>query len=217
MAAAVTERLRRYVIRSKVKLELGSEWTVCGGGSGLSRRLLDSRGTGAGLDSPALRIDATRELVLAPASATAAATDPAQMAAWRLTDIARGIPVLTAAVADQFIPQALSLERLEAFSTTKGCYPGQEIVARTHFLGRSKRALARLAAERGAAPEAGARVVGAGGSVVGTLVSAAPSGAGFEALAVLHEEGQAGPFGLEADAAAELRRLDFDLVDRSAA
>jgi hypothetical protein len=64
----------------------------------------------------------------------------------------------------------LSLERLRAFSVKKGCYPGQEIVARTHFLGQAKRGLALLEAD--ALPDVGAEVR-AGGQASGTLVSRA--------------------------------------------
>ncbi len=55
------------------------------------------------------------------------------------------IPWLVAATSERFLPQMLALERLQAFSLRKGCFPGQEIIARTHYLGRSKRRLVRLA------------------------------------------------------------------------
>ena len=53
-----------------------------------------------------------------------------------------GLPRLPPSQAEQWTPQMLSLDRLRAFSVKKGCYPGQEIVARTHFLGQAKRGLA---------------------------------------------------------------------------
>lgn len=60
-----------------------------------------------------------------------------------------GIPWLVAATSERFLPQMLALERLQAYSLRKGCFPGQEIVARTHYLGRSKRRLARLSTLEG--------------------------------------------------------------------
>jgi len=58
---------------------------------------------------------------------------------WQLEDIRSGIPEVTQATREAFIPQMLNLERLGGVSFAKGCYPGQEIVARTQHLGRIKR------------------------------------------------------------------------------
>jgi hypothetical protein len=74
----------------------------------------------------------------------------------------------------------LSLDRLQAFSLRKGCYPGQEIVARTHYLGQAKRQLARLA---GAGLQAGLEIRDGSGHGVGSLVCATSDGR--EGLAVL--------------------------------
>ena len=60
---------------------------------------------------------------------------------WAAIDLAHGLPRLADAQSGQWTPQQLSLDRLRAYSVKKGCYPGQEIVARTHFLGQAKRGL----------------------------------------------------------------------------
>ena len=60
-------------------------------------------------------------------------------AQWRDADIQHGLPRLSETQTELWTPQMLSLERLNAFSLKKGCYPGQEIVARTHYLGQAKR------------------------------------------------------------------------------
>lgn len=65
-------------------------------------------------------------------------------ARWRLDDLRCGIPRLAADQIDRWTPHMLALDRLPAFSLKKGCYPGQEIIARTHYLGRSKRRLQRF-------------------------------------------------------------------------
>lgn len=65
-------------------------------------------------------------------------------ARWRLEDLRCGIPRLSSGQLDRWTPHMLALDRLEAFSLKKGCYPGQEIIARTHYLGRSKRRLQRF-------------------------------------------------------------------------
>jgi folate-binding protein YgfZ len=77
-------------------------------------------------------------------TAAETASDDALASRWRAFDLQHGLPRLHADQAEAWTPQQLSLDRLRAFSVKKGCYPGQEIVARTHFLGQVKRALARL-------------------------------------------------------------------------
>jgi folate-binding protein YgfZ len=59
--------------------------------------------------------------------------------AWRLADISAGVPSITAGVVEAFVPQMINLQLLDGLSFTKGCYPGQEIVARMHYLGKLKR------------------------------------------------------------------------------
>ncbi len=75
-------------------------------------------------------------------------------AAWHAQDIEAGLPWVTAATQDLFIPQTLNLDLIEGVSFTKGCYPGQEIVARSHYRGTVKRrmALGTIAAEHNQAP-----------------------------------------------------------------
>ena len=120
-----------------------------------------------------------RTLSLLPRAHPALApADPAVDAGWRAGDIAFGLPRLGPGQAEAWTPQMLSLDRLAAFSVRKGCYPGQEIVARTHFLGQAKRGLVRL---RGEGLAAGQAIEGTGGAA-GTLVSATCDG--HEALAV---------------------------------
>ena len=60
---------------------------------------------------------------------------------WRYFDQLSSLPWLTLDTTEMFIPQMLNLDKLDALSFTKGCYTGQEIVARTHYLGKSKRSL----------------------------------------------------------------------------
>ena len=68
-----------------------------------------------------------------------AGQDNAARAAIGDADIEHGLPRLSETQSELWTPQMLSLERLGAFSLKKGCYPGQEIVARTHYLGQAKR------------------------------------------------------------------------------
>lgn len=66
---------------------------------------------------------------------------PADTCKWRHLDVAAGIPWLDAAGSEQFIPQMLNLDRLGGIGFNKGCYTGQEVVARTQYLGTVKRRL----------------------------------------------------------------------------
>lgn len=74
---------------------------------------------------------------------------------WLALDIEAGLPVLDEKTSAQLIPQAANLQALEAISFKKGCYTGQEMVARAKFRGANKRALYWLAGKAGRVPEAG--------------------------------------------------------------
>ncbi|WP_035854184.1 CAF17-like 4Fe-4S cluster assembly/insertion protein YgfZ [Deefgea rivuli] len=69
---------------------------------------------------------------------------PAGTAAWQLTEIRAGAPWITAATQEDFVPQMANMELIGGVSFTKGCYPGQEIVARTQYLGKLKRRTYRM-------------------------------------------------------------------------
>lgn len=104
-------------------------------------------------------------------------------AAVALAEIGLGIPAITAAVAERYVAQMLNLDLVDAVSFDKGCYPGQEIIARIHNLGGVKRRARRYAAE-GTPPPIGAAVL-AGDATVGEVVRTAPTAAGCELLAVV--------------------------------
>jgi len=65
--------------------------------------------------------------------------EPGDVQSWRRADIAAGLPWIEAATQDMFVPQSVNLELVDGVSFTKGCYPGQEVVARSHYLGKLKR------------------------------------------------------------------------------
>jgi hypothetical protein len=118
-----------------------------------------------------------------PASDTT--IDTSARDAWRLADIAAGLPWLDVATQDEFVPQSLGLERLDAVRFDKGCYPGQEIAARLHFRGGNKHRLHRivLAGDGDAPPGLGIR--SASGKAGAVLYSAPISAQRRDALAVL--------------------------------
>ena len=63
---------------------------------------------------------------------------------WDLHDIHSGIPQITASISEAFIPQMTNLDLIDGVSFSKGCYPGQEVVARTHYLGKPNRRMYRI-------------------------------------------------------------------------
>ncbi|HET8942279.1 MAG TPA: folate-binding protein [Rudaea sp.] len=78
---------------------------------------------------------------------------------WILADIRAGLIELAQALEDQFLPHWLGLTRLGAVSVTKGCYPGQEIMARLHFKGGNKRSLYLVEFQGDHAPMPGTQIV----------------------------------------------------------
>lgn len=163
----VRNTLARYVLRSRVRIEADDGFNLAGMLAG------PTPGSAApGTGGPVEIRDGAIELHLggrfdrrlrlepyAPGPREPAVMAPKAADGWRAADIVDGVPWIRSATAAEFIPQALALDRLGAFSVSKGCYPGQEIVARTHFLGRNKRALRRVSgAADSALPEPGARL-----------------------------------------------------------
>lgn len=174
---AFATELQRYVFRSKVSIKVRGELRA----SGAFRAPAQAHGNAAATVDGGMELDFGAEggaRALRIAQGPAAGDDAAAALRWKAFDLAHGLPRLDAGQSSQWTPQQLSLERLHAFSVKKGCYPGQEIVARTHFLGQAKRGLVLL---DGDAPLADGDEVRIGERVAGSIVSAA----GQLALAVL--------------------------------
>lgn len=112
--------------------------------------------------------------------------DQAALNLWQLEDIRSGLTWVTDAQQDHFLPQMLNWEALGGISFKKGCYTGQEVVARAHFRGQVKKRLMRLSVASASLPEVGASVVNGDDKAVGEVVVSAfnPQG-GIEMLAVM--------------------------------
>ena len=99
--------------------------------------------------------------------------------AWRLSEIHAGIPQITAATQEQFVPQMVNFELLGGVNFKKGCYPGQEIVARSQYLGKLKRRTTLVSIDDAAAVAGGELfAVSDPDQPCGMVVNAAPNGAG---------------------------------------
>lgn len=113
--------------------------------------------------------------------------DEASRNAWQLEDIRSGLAWLTDAQQDHFLPQMLNWEALGGISFKKGCYTGQEVVARAHFRGQVKKRLMRVSIEAQTLPEVGASLVNSDDKSVGEVVVGAFNGhGGVELLAVMN-------------------------------
>lgn len=162
----LAERLRRFVFRSKVRIAPCQDCALAHGAIVPLNALASLAVPGTAARYLWLQSDAPGDVALC---------EPGR------SDVEAGLPFLDAAHSEQFIGHALGLKRLGAISVGKGCYPGQEIVARTHFLGRNKRALCRLSGLDPTQPDL--RVLGVEGQALGELALAV----GDVGLAVLHE------------------------------
>ncbi|MGQ7244808.1 CAF17-like 4Fe-4S cluster assembly/insertion protein YgfZ [Salinicola sp. V024] len=97
-------------------------------------------------------------------------------ASWQRADIDAGVAWLTATHSDSLLPQMINWEALGGISFRKGCYTGQEIVARTHFRGQVKKRLQIATLEGGTAVEIGSEIRNAEGKRVGEVFQATPAG-----------------------------------------
>ncbi|NKN32528.1 YgfZ/GcvT domain-containing protein [Marichromatium bheemlicum] len=209
---AARAQLQRYVLRSRVRLErAGEQLLALGLGGTEAPTLLEQLDLSAPAQANAQRThdgvsvitlpDATpRYLLLAAGErvrglwdALAAHATPSDGAIWRRLDIRAGLPSVYAATAEAFIPQMLNLQLLDGVSFHKGCYTGQEVVARMQHLGTLKRRMYRatveLAAEMTPPPSPGDVLFAAASrsnQASGRVVDAAPHGTGrYELLVVL--------------------------------
>jgi folate-binding protein YgfZ len=199
LAATALERLRKFVLRAKVKIEdLGDRYRVAGAYDAAAlehanlpvaayaeREGITVARVPDGAQSAAPRYWVVRPREGDPVNADGAvpcASDRADLA-WRLADIRAGMPQVYAATSEQFVAQMLNLDLLDAISFTKGCYTGQEIIARTQHLGKIKRRLSRLRLPPGSWSIGQPLRLADGRS--GHLTEVVRVGEGFEALAVL--------------------------------
>jgi folate-binding protein YgfZ len=151
LAAPVAKRLAMFVLRSKVKIADESErWAQ----DGVWEADLGEPEVSWSGEVGTVRVDERRYLQLGPA---AQMTQPASASEedWVVQEIRAGRPFISAATQDQFVPQMVNLEKLGWVDFQKGCYPGQEIVARAQYRGEVKRRMVHLRAPAGAALQPG--------------------------------------------------------------
>jgi folate-binding protein YgfZ len=189
-AQVLQTELARFVFRDKVALRVADDLHATGCSEAETFAAVgtcpDGDALAARAGALALRLPYGARWLLFGATPPTPADDAAATQ-WQLDDIHAGLPLLAPSLQDELLPQWLGLERFNAFSVSKGCYPGQEVMARLHFKGGNKRALYRIACGCERLPAAGARLV-CDGSEAGIVVNAVLTASHrAEALAVLSE------------------------------
>lgn len=199
LAAPVAKRLGMFVLRAKAKVSDESDLWVQYGYRGPEAA---PKLAAAGLPAPgapfehaqsdAVSLICTgdaRWLLLAPAQADPAAR--VGLAAtdhgfWQLDEIRAGRPLIEAATQDLFVPQMVNYEALGGVDFRKGCYPGQEVVARAQYRGQVKRRMVRARVQGELELSPGLELYGAerADEAAGTVVNAARTAEGWELLAV---------------------------------
>ena len=165
IAESVMKRLQMFVLRSKVTIEPSSDDRVLFGVAGTS---IDSILKVLNIASPEKEYDVTssenvlcmkipgivpRCMLIGDASLATTttqlendATATQSFSYWQWLDIVSGIPSVSASTQESFVPQMTNMELIDGVSFSKGCYPGQEIVARLHYLGNASRRMYRIEA-----------------------------------------------------------------------
>ena len=203
IAPAFTKRLAMFVLRSRVKIADAGERFVRIGFAGASAAATVARHWGrtprpmtsleselglvAALDERRFVVLATPERAADVWNLLAEDATPAGAEAWDWLSLQAGIPAIVAATQDAFVPQMANFDLVGGVSFRKGCYPGQEIVARTQYRGILKRRMAMGHVDAPAAPAPGESVYSAsfGEQAAGTVLQATRSPEGGYDLQVV--------------------------------
>jgi hypothetical protein len=162
LAGPLLKRLSMYVLRAKCKLDdASSEWAVWGFAGAAAAQWLGAAAVAPG--RVAQRNDAwvlglppaegqARHLCVQAVQAAAPEVPALDSATWQRLEVLSGVPRITAATVEQFVPQMINLERVGGVDFHKGCYPGQEVVARSQYRGTLKRRMHLFATDGVAQP-----------------------------------------------------------------
>ncbi len=160
LAAAVRKRLSMYVLRARCRVDDASgEWSVFGLAGAAAQRLADGaqpwhtcqQGAQWFIGLPPVE-QVPRWLLVQPAEVQVPALPALDTQAWGWLEVMSGVPRVTAATAEQFVPQMINFELVGGVHFQKGCYPGQEVVARSQYRGTVKRRMHLFATNGSALP-----------------------------------------------------------------
>src|SRR6267143_5031085 len=211
IASSIQKHISKFVLRAKVKVSDASDTIVMAGAAGpkagqaLSKVFPDFPNGPNGVSrqpdtGTVIKLKDGRFLLsLTPSSAAALRQQLANILvpvgehAWRWLDIRNGVPLVTAATQNQLVPQMANFELLGGISFVKGCYTGQEVVARIQHLGKLKRRtfLANVAAEAKAGDPLYSKDLGDQASGIVVNAEASPDG-GYDLLAAVQTASREG-------------------------
>ncbi|MHB8549362.1 MAG: CAF17-like 4Fe-4S cluster assembly/insertion protein YgfZ [Acidiferrobacterales bacterium] len=226
------KRMKMFILRAKVKLaDADADWVRVGVSGPNAMTILSDAGlvfpdaandcmTNGGITvlrlagpTPRFEIIGCNEAMQRLWTQLRARLAPVGASAWSWLDIAAGLPVVLPGTVEQFVPQMANLDLVGGINFKKGCYPGQEIVARMHYLGRLKQRMIRARVATAKRPEPGTPVYAPDfvGQSAGTVVDAQPGpDDGFELLAVVQISSiRKGEFHLDSPTGPKLQRLEL--------
>ncbi|MHB1100497.1 MAG: CAF17-like 4Fe-4S cluster assembly/insertion protein YgfZ [Burkholderiales bacterium] len=222
MVDRVKQRLSMYIFRSKVfisKAELAAVGLSGESAQALLERLPQSvMGTGKIDSGIAIKLSDSRfEIVAEPENAAKiiekleTQCEKSGKSYWDRLEILDAVPVVLPETEGLFVPQMANFELIGGVSFQKGCYPGQEIVTRTHFLGKIKRRMVLAHVDTQIEPSPGEEVY-CGEEAVGTVARSAPSPeGGFDILAVIHLENRESEIQLKSGAVLQMMPMPYSL------
>ena len=205
LSAAMHKKLSMYVLRAKVKVSDAGDEVVCLGLSGKEAAKLivenfnaipeqdwavlqHSTASVIRMAADRFQLSTTVQHAIELWASLNKTAQIAGSACWDWLNVRAGLPVITPATQEQFVLQMTNLDVLGGVSFTKGCYPGQEIVARTHYLGKQKRRMFLAHIETGNAPVSGHELFSKEmpGQACGMVMNACTApGGGYDLLAVM--------------------------------
>ncbi len=202
IAASVRQRLSMFVLRAAVQIELPEAHAQIDFNPPDKETVTYCYNKG---NSANFRIGNGPAMQFQPGVAADPASDEAE---WRRAHVLSGTPTIWAQTQEAFVPQMLNLDLLDAISFSKGCYVGQEIVARTQNLGRIKRRMYGFRTAAGAGAAAGQKLF-LDGRESGQIVDAVEHEGETRLLAVISIEQCHAEFRLDESGANTLSRADL--------
>jgi folate-binding protein YgfZ len=203
----VLKRLRLFVLRSKVTLsDVSDHWARFGLSGTCADSLLQEHFQALPRRANEVLVTNDRLLIRMPGStpryellgppaemiriweSCEAQATPMDSGFWALQEIRAGIPTVYPETSEAFVPQMANMQLIDGVSFTKGCYTGQEVVARMQYLGKLKRRMYLAHVVSANAPKPGDELFARGstsGQGAGKVVDAQPAGDGYDLLAVI--------------------------------